>query len=77
MVGENMSEDLINQLSKLKLEKTSLIRNLDLNYYNIRLRNKLFSKIKIVDKEIERVKFKIRMERLKKNANNNTVESEK
>ena len=68
-----MSEDLINQLSKLKLEKTSLIRNLDLNYYNIRLRNKLFSKIKIVDKEIERIERSTEMVYVSKISNGGSL----
>lgn len=62
-----MSNNLITQLSQLKLEKSCIKRNIDRNYYNAELRTKLFTDLKEVEKEIERVKFKIRLERIKKN----------
>lgn len=60
-----MNNELINQLSKLTLEEKALKRNLNRNYYNIKTRNKLFNELDSVNKEINRVKFKIRLEREK------------
>lgn len=62
-----MNNELINQLSKLSLEKSALKRNIDRNYYNYNARNRLFLRLKEVDNEIKRVKFKIRLEKEKKN----------
>lgn len=70
-----MNNELINQLSKLNLEKASLKRSLDRNYYNAELRKKLFTKIKIVDSEIKKVKFRLRLEKEKKNENIDSSES--
>ena len=61
-----MNNELINQLSKLELEKKSLIRNLDKYYYDYKLRTKLFNNLKVVENDIKKVKFKIRLEREKK-----------
>ena len=62
-----MSNELINQLSKLKLERNSIKRNIDTNYRNRKIRIDLFNKLKEVDKEIEKVKFKLRLEKEMKN----------
>lgn len=67
-----MNNELINQLSKLTLEEKALKRNLNRNYYNIEIRNKLFNDLNSIQNEIKRVKFKIRMEKEKRNGNNNT-----
>lgn len=69
-----MNNELINVLSKLKLQESAYKRNLDRNYYNKKLRKDFFEKLKEVQREIEKVNFKIRLERGKKNANNNTCE---
>ncbi len=71
-----MNNELINQLSKLTLEEKALKRNIDRNYYNVKVRKRLFFRLKEVDNEINRVKFKIRLEREKKNGNNNTNSTE-
>lgn len=65
-----MNNELINQLSKLKLEETALKRHIDRNYYNIEVRTKLFIRLKDVKNEIERIKFKIRLEKEKKYEDN-------
>lgn len=62
-----MNNELINQLSKLTLEEKALKRNLNRNYYNIEIRNKLFNDLNSIQNEIKRVKFKIRMEKEKRN----------
>lgn len=56
-----MNNELINQLSKLTLEEKSLKRHIDRNYYNLEVRTKLFTRLKIVENEINRVKFKLRL----------------
>ena len=67
-----MNNELINQLSKLTLEERALKRNIDRNYYNAKVRHKLFVRLKEVKQEIQKVKFRIRLEREEKNENNNT-----
>lgn len=63
-----MNNELIEKLSKLKLEENCLKRNLDVNYLDSELRTKLFKRIKENKKEIQLVKFKIRLEKeMKKN----------
>lgn len=66
MVGWCMNNELINQLSKLTLEESALKRHIDRNYYNLEMRTKLFIRLKDVRNEIEKVKFKIRLEKEKK-----------
>jgi hypothetical protein len=62
------NDKLIEKLSNLKLEESSLKRNLDRNYCNLKIRTKMFEKLKDVKKEIKNVKFQIRLEReMKKN----------
>lgn len=66
------NNDLIEQLSNLKLEEKSLKRNLDRFYYDVDARTKLFERIEENKKEINNIKFKIRLEReIRKNENNN------
>lgn len=67
------NDELIEKLSKLRLEENCLKRNLDINYLDEEIRTKIFKRIKENKNEIELVKFKIRLEKeMKKNANNNT-----
>ena len=61
-----MNNELINQLSKLKLEESALKRNIYRNYYNKEVRSKLFARLKEVTNEINRIKFKLRLEKEKK-----------
>lgn len=67
-----MNNSLISQLSKLKLQKSCIKRNLDRNYYDAKIREKMFNELKEVNKEIDRIKFKIMLEKEKKNGNNYT-----
>lgn len=67
MVGRNMNNELINQLSKLTLEAMALKRNIDRNYYNAEIRSNLFNRLQEVQEEIKKVKFKIRLEKEKRN----------
>ena len=58
-----MSNNLIGELSLLKLEKKYLKRELDNNWYNKIETQRLFNKIMEVNKKIEYVKFKLELER--------------
>lgn len=67
-----MNNELIEKLSLLTLEKKYLKRELDNYWYDKDKRQKIFNKIKNVNKEIEYVKFKLELERKMKNENNNS-----
>ena len=62
---------LLDKLVKLDMEEKSLKRNLNMYYCDTKIKNRLFSKLKNVRKEIEKVKFKLRIEReIRKNDKN-------
>lgn len=67
-----MNNELIEKLSLLTLEKKYLKRELDNNWYDRKRKQKLFDRIKSVNKEIEYVKFKLELERKMRNGNNNS-----
>ena len=58
-----MNNNLIGKLSLLELEKKYLKRELDNKWYDRKEKQKLFNRIKDVNKEIEYVKFKLELER--------------
>jgi len=62
-----MNNELIDKLSLLTLEKKYLKRELDNIWYDREKRQKIFNKIKKVNKEIENIKFKLQLERKIKN----------
>lgn len=62
-----MNNELIEKLSLLTLEKKYLKRELDNIWYDREKRQKIFNKIKKVNKEIENIKFKLQLERKIKN----------
>lgn len=62
-----MNNELIEKLSLLTLEKKYLKRELDNNWYDRKVKQRLFDRIKNVNKEIEYVKFKLELERKMKN----------
>ena len=64
--------ELIERLSNLKLEEKNLKRVLDVYYRDENMRTKAFNKIKKIKKEMEQIKFKLRLEKELKNENNNT-----
>lgn len=66
-----MNSDL-DKLTMLKATKIALKRQLDINFYDDEKKCKLFQKIDECNKEIEKVKFKIRIERKLKDENSNT-----
>ena len=70
------NDELIEQLSNLKLQEKALKRALDRVYNDVEMRTQLFNKIKKLKKEIDLIKFKIRLvKEMKKNENNNTSKS--
>jgi len=69
------NSDLIEELSYLELERRKTLRVINSMYYmNIRVRNQQFEKIKRLDKEIKKVKFKIRLLKEAKNVKNNSAD---
>lgn len=62
-----MKDDLLGKLTILSLEEKTIRRNLDSKCFNRWQRKKLFQKLEEVQKEIKKVKFKLRMERELKN----------
>lgn len=73
----NENDILLDKLVRLEMEEKSLIRNLNMYYCDTNIKNRLFAKLKKVKKEINAIKFKIRLEReIRKNdRNNDTSES--
>ncbi len=70
------NNELIEQLSNLEMQKKSILRELDRVYNNFDLRTKRFNEVKEIKKEIDQIKFKIRLEKeLRKDENNNTSKS--
>lgn len=67
-----MSNELLDRLTKLKLEESCLKRNIDTNFFDKKTRMFLFNKHKQVQKEIQKINFKLNIERKIQNANNNS-----
>jgi len=57
------NDELIEKLSNLKLEENNLKRCLDTSYFDYEKRTELFNRIKGIKKEIQQIKFKIRLEK--------------
>ena len=57
------NDELIDKLSNLEMQRKRLLRILDQVYNNSNKRTKTFNEIKLVKKEIEQTKFKIRLEK--------------
>lgn len=70
-----MSKELIDKLAELKLEKNSLLRATEYKFNSNKKREKLFFRLKDVNKEIEKTKFMLRLEREICNGDNNTNKS--
>jgi hypothetical protein len=64
--------DIIEKLSILKLEEVFLKRSLDTYYNNEKARTMAFNRLKKVKKEIDKLNFKLRIEKEINNENNNT-----
>ena len=57
------NNELIEKLSNLEMQKKSLLRALDRVYNDLELRTKTFNEVKKTKKEIEQLKFRIRLEK--------------
>jgi len=55
--------ELIDKLSRLKLEEISLKRSLDIYYRDEKARTRVFNKIKKIKKEIAQINFKLSLEK--------------
>lgn len=53
--------ELLSKLSELELTKSYLKRQLDINYFDYKKRTSNFNKLKKVQKEIQEVKFKLKL----------------
>lgn len=62
-----MKDELLDRLTILSLEEKSIRRNLDSRCFNKTERANNFKKLEEVQKEIKKVKFKLKMERELKN----------
>lgn len=62
-----MDNTLIDRLTQLDLEEKSLKRNLDKYYCSSTIKANLFKKLKMIEKEKEKINFILRMERKMKN----------
>lgn len=67
-----MNSELIGKLSKLKLEETSIKRELDRYYRDDAIRSRMFKRLKQIKKEQDKLQFKLRMEKMIKNENSDT-----
>lgn len=56
------NNELISELTKLSLEKSCIIRGINLTY-NRDERHKMFVKLKDLEKEMKRIKFELRLVR--------------
>ena len=65
-----MSKQLIIELSDLKAQRDYVLRQIDINYYDKKQRRTNFLKLEEIDKRIEKVKFKLKMEKRLKNDKN-------
>lgn len=63
-----MSKELIDKLSNLKMTEKLLRRTLDTSCYTSEKKRKVFKELEDVQKQIELVKFKLKLEKeIKKN----------
>ena len=65
--GDTMRNTLLEQLVDLQLKEKMILRNLDVKYFDREKRTYFFVELKKTREEIEKVKFKIKMERKLKN----------
>ena len=68
-----MNRELIDKLSRLKLEETALKREIEYTFRHTKRREKLFFRLRDVKEEIRKTKFLLRLESVRrKNEHNNT-----
>ena len=65
------NSDLKQELSRLKIEKKRTLRVINSIYFvDARIRNEQFEKIKVIDKEIGKIEFKLRFLKERENVEN-------
>lgn len=62
MGNRKKNDMLLDKLVMLEAEEKSVMRNLNMYYCDSKIKDRLFTKLKKVRKEIEKVKFKLRLE---------------
>ena len=67
-----MHNELIEQLSILNIQRKFFIRQLNRDFFYEDSRNVIFKKLSDVEDEIKKIKFKIKLEKVIKDENNNT-----
>lgn len=67
-----MHNELIEQLSILNIQKKFFIRQLNKDFFYEDSRNVIFKKLSDVEDEIKKIKFKIKLEKVIKDEDNNT-----
>lgn len=67
-----MHNELIEQLSILNIQRKFFIRQLNKDFFYEDSRNVIFKKLSDVEDEIKKIKFKIKLEKVIKDENNNT-----
>lgn len=68
-----MSKELIQKLSNLKAQRSYLLRQIDIYYFDKKKRHINFVQLKKIDKDIEKTKFKLNLEKELKYAKNNNT----
>lgn len=58
-----MSKELIDKLSKLKMAEANLRRTLDTKSFSSKGKSKIFNELDNIKKEIQLVKFKLKIEK--------------
>ena len=58
-----MNNKLIDELAMLKLKEKNLKKVLDIYFYDPKKRTDAFNELKTIKKDIEKIKFKLRIER--------------
>ena len=67
-----MSKVLLKELKNLTEEETMIRKSLERKYFDAKKRKKLFDRLKEIQNDITKIKFKLKMERIIVNENSNT-----
>ena len=65
-----MNRELIHQLSRLKLEESSIKRQLEYEFKHNEKREKLFFRLRDIKEEMKKIKFMLRLESVKRKNDN-------
>lgn len=67
-----MSKVLLKELKKLTDEETLIRKSLERKYFDANKRKQLFNRLKEIKSDASKIRFKLKMERIIVNENNNT-----